>query len=125
MPTVSAIRNTEHHKAAIERIRTLWDTTDEQEREELDVLVDLAEAYERRHYPIPHVDPIDAIKFRMEQMGMTNTDLAAYLGFKSRVSEILSGKRKLTVKMMQVLHHKLGIPSGFAGGSGVLIFTYL
>ncbi len=97
---------------------TLWDTTDEQEREEFDVLVDLAEAYERRHYPIPNVSPIDAIKFRMEQMGMSNSDLAAYLGFKSRVSEILSGKRNLTVKMMQALHHKMGIPAASLLGVG-------
>ncbi len=111
MVTIQAIKTPEQHQVAIDRIRELWDTEDAQEREEFDVLFDLAEAYERRHYPIPHVDPIDAIKFRMEQMGMTNRDLAEYLGFKSRVSEILSGKRNLTVKMMQTLHQKLGIPA--------------
>lgn len=111
MITVQAITNEQQHAAAIERIRALWDTTDAQEREEFDVLADLAEAYERRHYPLPLVDPIEAIKFRMEQLGMTNTDLAAYLGYKSRVSEILSGKRGLTVKMMRVLHQKLGVPA--------------
>lgn len=105
------IDDSKQHKAAIERIQLLWDTTDEQEREELNVLFDLAEAYERRHYPIPTVSPIDAIKFRMEQLGMSNSDLAVHLGFKSRVSEILSGKRSLTVKMMQALHQKLGIPA--------------
>ena len=91
---------------------------DEQEREEFDILFDLAEAYERRDYLIPPVSAIDAIKFRMEQMSMNNTDLAAYLGSKSRVSEILSGKRSLTVKMMQVLHHKLGIPAASLLGVG-------
>ena len=111
MITVQAIKTRAQHQAAIERIRTLWDTEDAQEREEFDVLFDLAEAYERRHYPIPAVDPIDAIKFRMEQLGMNNSDLAAYLGFKSRVSEVLSGKRGLTVKMMQALHHRLGVPA--------------
>lgn len=111
MITVKAITNAEQHKAAIERIRTLWDATDEQEREEFGILVDLAEAYERRNYPVPPVEPIEAIKFRMEQLGMSNRDLALYLGFKSRVSEILSGKRNLTVKMMQTLHTKLGIPA--------------
>ena len=111
MITVQAIRTPAQHQAAIERIRALWDTEDAQEREEFDVLFDLAEAYERRHYPMPAVEPIEAIKFRMEQLGMTNTDLAQYLGFKSRVSEVLSGKRSLTVKMMQALHHRLGIPA--------------
>lgn len=68
-------------------------------------------AYESKHHPIPKPDPIEAIKFRMEQLGMSNAALAQYLGYESRVSEILSGKRGLTVKMMQVLHHKLGIPA--------------
>lgn len=111
MTTVQAISNSEQHKAAIERIRALWNTVDDQEREEFNILFDLAEAYERRNYPVPPVDPIEAIKFRMEQLGMSNRDLALYLGFKSRVSEILSGKRSLTVKMMQALHTKLGVPA--------------
>ena len=115
---IQAIKTREQHTIAVARVMALWDTTDETEREEFDVLVDLTEAYERRHYPIPAVSPIDAIKFRMEQMGMSNSDLAVYLGFKSRVSEILSGKRSLTVKMMQVLHQKLGIPAASLLGAG-------
>lgn len=108
---IHAIRTPEDHTRAVERLRQLWDTTAPDEREEFDILFDLVEAYERRHYPTPPIDPIDAIRFRMEQLGLKPTDLAAYLGYKSRVSEILAGKRRLTVKMMQALHQKLGVPA--------------
>jgi HTH-type transcriptional regulator / antitoxin HigA len=64
-----------------------------------------------QHFPILPPDPIDAIKFRMEQMGMTKSDLAKYLGSQSRVSEILSGKRKLTFKMAKSLYKGLKIPA--------------
>jgi HTH-type transcriptional regulator/antitoxin HigA len=63
------------------------------------------------HFPIAPPDPIDAIKFRMEQMGMTKTDMARYLGSQSRVSEILSRKRKLTLKMVRSLYKGLKIPA--------------
>jgi len=63
------------------------------------------------HYPIAPPDPIDAIKFRMEQMGLTKTDMAKYLGSPSRVSEVLGGKRKLTLKMFKSLYKGLKIPA--------------
>ena len=70
----------------------------------------LIENYENEHYPIGLPDHIEAIKFRMEQMGMKKKDLAEVIGYKSRVSEILSRKRKLTLTMIRNLHEKLKIP---------------
>jgi HTH-type transcriptional regulator/antitoxin HigA len=71
----------------------------------------LIEHYEAANYPIPPPDPIEAIKFRMEQMEMTQADLAKILRSKSRASEVLSGKRKLTINMMRKIQHELGIPA--------------
>jgi HTH-type transcriptional regulator/antitoxin HigA len=70
----------------------------------------LIEKYEDEHYPIEAPDPIEAIKFRMEQMDMNNQDLAEVIGYKSRVSEIFNRKRKLTLNMIRNLHKKLKIP---------------
>jgi HTH-type transcriptional regulator/antitoxin HigA len=71
----------------------------------------LIDQYENEHFPIDLPDPIEAIKFRMEQMGYTQTDLAKVVGLKSRASEILSGKRKLSLEMIRQLHDKLNIPT--------------
>ena len=73
-------------------------------------MVILIEKYEDENYPIEAPDPIEAIKFRMEQLNMKNKDLAAILGYRSRVTEILKKKRKLTLKMIRNLHEKLNIP---------------
>lgn len=70
----------------------------------------LREFWEDEHYPIDAPDPIEAIRFRMEQTGMTRQDLAEIIGYKSRVSEILSRKRKLSLRMIRNLHDKLNIP---------------
>ncbi|PHS22614.1 MAG: transcriptional regulator [Methylophaga sp.] len=83
--------------------------TDEGER--LDVLVTLVEDYERKHYPIDFPDPIEAIKFVMEQRGLTAKDLAPMIGRTNRVYEILNGKRPLTLPMIKNLHRNLGIPA--------------
>lgn len=74
-------------------------------------LVSLAEAYEREHYPRQPVDPITAIRFRMEQAGLQPKDLVPYLGSRSRVSEVLAGKRPLTLRMIRNLRYGLGIPA--------------
>jgi HTH-type transcriptional regulator/antitoxin HigA len=71
----------------------------------------LIDKYENEHYPIAYPDPIEAIKFRMEQMGYNQTDLAKVIGLKSRVSEILNKKRKLTLYMIRRLHEVLSIPT--------------
>ena len=81
------------------------------EGDELEILGILIEQYENEHFPIDLPDPIDAIKFRMEQLGYTQTDLAKVVGLKSRASEILSGKRKLSLDMIRQLHKKLNIPT--------------
>lgn len=79
--------------------------------DELDILATLVERYEKEHYPIDLPDPIEAIKFRMEQMGYTQNDLASLIGLKSRASEILNKKRKLTLDMIRKLSNALSIPA--------------
>jgi len=78
--------------------------------DELEVLTTLVEAYEEQHYKIDAPDPIEAIKFRMEQEGLKQKDLVAIVGSKSRVSEVLNRKRKLTIEMIRNLHKQLHIP---------------
>ena len=80
------------------------------EGDEAEILSILIEKYEDEYYPIEAPDPIEAIKFRMEQMDMTKKDLADVLGYKSRVSEIFSKKRKLNISMIRKLHEKMNIP---------------
>ena len=79
--------------------------------DELEVLSILVEAYEKEHYPIPPPHPIEAIKFRLEQMGIDEKELTSILGGRSRKSEILSGRRKLSLNMIRELHDKLKIPA--------------
>jgi HTH-type transcriptional regulator/antitoxin HigA len=81
------------------------------EGDELEVLGILIDKYEQEHYLIGYPDPIEAIKFRMEQLGYSQSDLARVVGLKSRASEILSKKRKLTLEMIRQLHQTLGIPT--------------
>lgn len=81
------------------------------EGDRLDVLVTLVEAYEREHYPMGFPDPVEAIKFRMEQQGLTVEDLVPVIGRKNRVYEILARKRPLTLRMIEGLHEKFSIPA--------------
>ena len=81
------------------------------EGEKLDILVTLIEAYERKHFPLDLPDPVEAIKFEMEQKGLTIKDLEPMIGKSNRVYEILNRKRSLTVKMIWKLHKELGIPA--------------
>ena len=80
------------------------------EGDELDVLVTLVEAYEDRHFPIADPDPVAAIEFRMEQMGLSRKDLEPVLGSRGRVSEVLNGRRALSIQMIRRLNRELGIP---------------
>jgi len=90
---IRPIKTEQDYNAAISRIEELWGVKkDTHEGDELDLLVTLVEAYEVKHYTIAPPDTIDAIKFRMEQMGMTKTDMVQYLDSQSRVSEILNRK---------------------------------
>ena len=109
---IRPIKTEQDYDYAINRIEDLWGAKkDTPEGDELDLLVTLVESYEMKHYPISPPDPIDAIKFRMEQMGMTNSDMVQYMGSQSRVSEILNRKRKLTLGMIKSLYKGLKIPA--------------
>ena len=84
---------------------------DTPEGDRLDVLATLVEAYEHKHYPIDFPDPVEAIKFRMEQQGLTVDDLVPVIGRKNRVYEILARKRPLTLRMIEGLHEAFSIPA--------------
>lgn len=106
--------NTEHdYNSALERVEVLMDMENRTaaQDDELEVLATLVEVYEDRHYPMDAPDPIEAIKFRMEQLGKVQSDLAPILGSRAKVSEVLSGKRELTLKMIRALHQHLDIPA--------------
>ena len=109
--TIKPIKTERDYQKALKEIRRLWDTRPNTPKgDRLEVLVTLVEAYEQKHYMVEPPDPIEAIKFRMEQLGLKSSDLAKILGGRSRVSEILNRKRKLTVDMMRSLRKRLDIP---------------
>jgi HTH-type transcriptional regulator / antitoxin HigA len=109
---IRPIKTEQDYAEAINRIEELWGAEkDSPDGDELDILVTLVESYEMKHYPISPPDPIDAIKFRMEQMGMTNADMIQYLGSQSRVSEVLNRKRRLSLGMIKSLYKELKIPA--------------
>ncbi len=109
---IRPIKSEQDYKGSIKRIEELWGAKkDTPQGDEFDLLCTLVESYEMTHFPIAPPDPIDAILFRMEQMGMTKTDMAKYLGSQSRVSEVLGRKRKLTLKMVKSLYKGLKIPA--------------
>ena len=104
------IRTEADHEAALAEVDTLWGApTGTAEGDRLDVLATLIDAYEARHHPIDPPDPVEAIKFRMQQQGMTRKDLEEIIGTRTRVSEVLNRKRGLSIAMIRRLHDKLGI----------------
>ncbi len=106
------IKTKKDYQQALERLEVIFDSKNNtKEGDELEILGILIEQYENEHFPIGLPDPIEAIKFRMEQLGYTQTDLAKVVGLKSRASEILSKKRKLSLEMIRQLHEKLNIPT--------------
>ena len=108
---IKAIKTEGDYNQALKRLERVFHAPmDSKEGDEAEILAILIEKYEDEHYPIDAPDPIEAIKFRMEQMGLNNQDLAEIIGYKSRVSELFSKKRKLTLKMIRNLHEKLKIP---------------
>ena len=109
---IRPIRTEQDYDAALARVETLMEAVrTEDEDDELDVLATLIELYEDARFPMDAPDPIAAIKFRMEQLGKSQSDLAPILGSRSKVSEVLSGKRELTLKMIRALHEHLQIPA--------------
>jgi HTH-type transcriptional regulator / antitoxin HigA len=109
---IKPIRNKKDYRAALMQIESLWDVpAKSRAAEQLEVLAILVDEYEQKHFPIEAPDPIEAIKYRMEQLNLSQQDLAKYLGGKNRVSEILNRKRPLTLKMIKALHVNLHIPA--------------
>ncbi len=109
---IKPIKTKADYRAALKEIEALMAADlDTREGERLDVLVTLVEAYENKHYRFELPDPVEAIKFRMEQKGMTPKDLVPMIGRINRVYEVLSRKRPLTLAMIQRLHNELGIPA--------------
>lgn len=112
MSNIRAIRSEADYEAAIARIDDLMDAqSGTPEGEELDVLTDLVELYEAKHVPMGFPSPLGAIRFRMEQSGLSPRDLVSFMGSRAKVSEVLSGKRPLTMQMARALHANLGVPA--------------
>jgi len=109
---IRPIKTEADYRATLQEIETLMlAEMDSPEGDRLDVLVTLVEAYERKHYPIEFPNPVEAIKFRMDQQGLTVDDLVPAIGRKNRVYEVLAGKRPLTLRMIENLHEAFAIPA--------------
>jgi HTH-type transcriptional regulator / antitoxin HigA len=109
---IKPIRSSADHAAALKEIERLWDRArpGTPEGEKFEVLSTLLDAYEREHVPIPTPDPIEAIRFRMEQEGLTTKDLLPIFKTRARASEIMAKKRRLNLPMIRRLHARLSIP---------------
>ena len=100
------------YNSVLNRIEEIFDAkAGTPEGDELEILGILVDEYEKRNFPINAPDPIEALKFRMEQLGLSQSDLAQLVGSKSRASEILSGKRSMSLRVIRVLNRKLNIPA--------------
>ncbi len=109
---IKPIKTEKDYNEALERLEKIFDAkSGSAEGDELEVLGILVDQYENEHFPIDLPDPIEAIKFRMEQLGYNQNDLANIVGLKSRASEILNRKRKLSLEMIRQLHERLHIPT--------------
>jgi HTH-type transcriptional regulator/antitoxin HigA len=112
MTNISSIKTDANHRAALKEVELLMTAEPGTlEGEKLNILVTLIEAYERKHFPLDLPDPVEAIKFEMEQKGLTVKDLEPMIGKSNRVYEVLNRKRALTLRMIQKLHQELGIPA--------------
>ena len=112
MTSIKPIKTKRDYQAALSRLEVIFDSKPgTSEGDELEILGMLIDKYENEHFPVGFPDPVEAIKFRMEQMGYNQSDLAKVIGLKSRASEILNKKRKLTLEMIRQLHQRFGIPT--------------
>jgi HTH-type transcriptional regulator / antitoxin HigA len=110
--TLKPIKTKKDYMLAIKRLDKIFDAKKgSSEGDELEILSILIEKYEEENFPVGWPDPIEAIKFRMEQLGYRQSDLAKVIGLKSRASEILNKKRKLSLDMIRLIHEKLRIPT--------------
>src|SRR5207244_3977521 len=109
---IKPIRGEADYERALRRVEDLWNPSEgSTESDELDILATLIEAYEREHYPVELPDPIEAIKFRLEQKGKDSRALIGVIGQRTRVYEVMRGKRPLSLNMIRNLHEKLDIPA--------------
>lgn len=109
---IRLIKNEADYEQALLRLEALFDAPQgSPQGDELEILSLLIDQYEKENYPIDLPDPIEAIKFRLEQLGYSQNDLAEIIGLKSRASEILSKKRKLSLRMIRQIHARLHIPT--------------
>ena len=109
---IEPVADQESHLRALRRIESLWNAEPgSPEERELDALATLVDAYERRRFPILPLDPVQAIKIRCEQLGWTRKDLEPILGSRARVSEVLGGKRALTLPMIRKVQALMQIPA--------------
>ena len=107
---VRPIRTKRDYEAALKEVDRLWGAkTGTREGDRLDVLATLIDAYEADHYRMDPPDPIEAIKFRMEQQGLTRRDLEEIIGTRTRIAEVMNRKRGLSIAMIRRLHERLGI----------------
>jgi HTH-type transcriptional regulator/antitoxin HigA len=109
---IKPIKNERDHERALRRVEELWNSPEgSPQSDEMGILVTLIDAYERQQYPIDLPDPIEAIKFRLEQQGKDTRALVGVIGHRTRVHEILNRKRSLSLKMIRNLHDAFGIPA--------------
>ncbi|MCP5274992.1 MAG: transcriptional regulator [Burkholderiales bacterium] len=109
---IKPIKTDSDYRSALKEVESLMSAEpNTPEGEKLDVLVTLIEAYEHKHFPLDLPDPVEAIKFEMEQKGLTVKDLEPMIGKSNRVYEVLNRKRSLTLTMIRKLHRELGIPA--------------
>ena len=110
MKNLKPIKTRADYAAAMAEMKRLWGAkSGTPEGDRLDILATLVDTYESQHYPMDPPDPIEAIKFRMEQQGLTRKDLEGILGTRTRVAEVLNRRRGLSINMIRRLHEKLGI----------------
>jgi HTH-type transcriptional regulator/antitoxin HigA len=109
---IKPIRTKKDYEQALARLEVIFDSKKGTDKgDELEILGMLVENYENEKFPIGFPDPVEAIKFRMEQLGYNQNDLANVVGLKSRASEILNRKRKLSLEMIRQIHDRLNIPT--------------
>lgn len=108
---IKPIRNDDDLRAAFARLERVYQAAEgSPDADEMEILVTLIEAYEHKHFPVGAIDPVEAIKFRMEQQGLTQKDLEPFIGSSGRVSEVLNHRRRLSLQMVKRLHDGLHIP---------------
>jgi HTH-type transcriptional regulator / antitoxin HigA len=106
------IRTTADYEVALGLLEQLWGAeANSPESDQLDILATLIDAYEVKNYPIDPPDPIEAIKFRMEQLGLKRKDLEEVIGTRTRIAEVFNRKRDLSIGMIRRLHDRFGIPA--------------